>query len=99
MTIVHISDNAKLDLQQIYDFIAEYSVQYADNQLNRIIKTIEILKVSGFELSGMVDEYNSNYRRLIQGNYKILYQKNEDGSIRIHRIFDTRQSTQKLENL
>jgi len=72
MTIVHISDNAKLDLQQIYDFIAEYSVQYADNQLNRIIKTIEILKVSGFELSGMVDEYNSNYRRLIQGNYKIL---------------------------
>jgi len=90
--------NAKEDLQDIYSHYSLYSEQIAFNLINRISKCVDTLQTKGFEFAGMVDEYNPKYRRLIEGNYKILYSFT-NGTIFINRIFDTRQSTQKLKDL
>ena len=87
---------AKLDLKDIFDFISEYSYAVADKTIDSIIEKADILLVKGFENTGQFDTINSNYRRLIEGNYKILY-KVESNQVIIHGIFDARQHPDKLE--
>ena len=88
---------AKHDLKDIFDFISEFSYPVADKIIDKIIEKVGTLQIEGFENSGQIDSINSNYRRLIEGNYKILYKiKNE--KIIIYGIFDSRQHPDKLKN-
>jgi len=90
------SETAKDDLKQIFDYFASFSLQSAENIVFGIITKIEQIELQGFELSGSIDTINPNYRRLITGNYKILYKIYPDKII-IHGIFDARQSPDKLK--
>ncbi len=65
-------------------------------RLIKLLKKTEILLVEGFKFSGQVDDINPNYRRLIEGSYKIIYKVKSDEII-IHGVFDTRENPDKLE--
>ena len=85
------SKNAKDDLQNIYDYYSQFSVNSANKLLDLILEKTSVLEISGFEKAGQVDEYNKNYRRLIAGKYKIFY-KEFDTAILIVRIFNSSQN-------
>ena len=84
------------DLKNIFDFLSEYSDKSADKIINNILEKSEKLLIPGFELSGQTDNINSNYRRLIEWNYKILYKVYPENIV-IHGIFDARQSPEILK--
>ena len=89
------TEPAKNDLKYIFDFISGFSYKIADKTVEKIIEKTEILLVKGFKLVAQKDEINPNYRRLIEGNYKIVYKINSDKII-IHGVFDTREHPDKL---
>ena len=91
------TETAQKDLENIYKFLSEYSIQSARNIVKKILNKPKELKI-GFVYAGAIDEINSNYRRLIVGNYKILYTVQEN-IIYIHAIFDCRQNPDKLKNI
>lgn len=88
------TDNAVNDLREVYNFLASKSLASANRIIDKIIAKPEILLKSKFYKMHQIDEFNSNYRRLIEGNYKIMYREiNKD--IVIFRVFDSRQNPQK----
>ncbi|NOZ34350.1 MAG: type II toxin-antitoxin system RelE/ParE family toxin [Chlorobi bacterium] len=89
------TEPAKNDLKYIFDFISGFSYKIADKTIDKIIEKTEILLVEGFEFSGQVDDLNPNYRRLIEGNNKIIYKVKFDEII-IHGVFDTREHPDKI---
>ncbi|MCD4793014.1 MAG: type II toxin-antitoxin system RelE/ParE family toxin [Bacteroidales bacterium] len=90
------TEPARQDLKDIFVFQSEFSHKSADKIINKIFEKVEILLILGFELSGQIDNINPKYRRLIEGNYKILYKVYPD-KIVIHGIFDARQQPAKLK--
>jgi len=90
---------AKEDLHQIYNFHLKSSTkEAADKVTNKLLKKIKFLY--GMPFIGQIEpaliKLDNDYRRLIEGNYKIIYHINND-QIFINRIFDTRQDPKKLE--
>ena len=51
-----------------------------------------------FSTQFQTDDINPNYRRIVSGNYKILYRVENDKII-IFAIFDTRQNPNKLKKI
>ena len=86
MVEIRWSDLADENMQDIFDFIAKDSILFADKELEKIIKRVEVLRT--FPESGkIVPEYNlSSRRELIEGNYRIVYHINADNSIGIETI-------------
>ena len=95
------SDDAIEDLQNIHDFIANYSTQRAGRIVDRIFERITILE-SGFVRIGQIEELLADipfeYRYLIEDYYKIIY-RIVKGKVEIVKIFDVRQNPEKLTNL
>jgi len=91
------SEIALSDLQNIYFFLAQKSVYTANTTIDNIYNRTNQLIIKGFAESCQIDNINPNYRRLIEGNYKILYSINQD-QITIHGVFDCRQNPKKLKN-
>lgn len=79
--------SAKLDLKEIYEFIALDSKRYARFQVEKTQKKTEILK-EGNVLGKNVFEINhEDVRELIEGDYRIIYRiisKNEIHILLVH---------------
>lgn len=90
------TDEAKLDLKNIFNFIKRKSLQGAKNVMNDILnspKSVHFYRQNESEL------YNLQYLRIIVRNYKVLYKIIEvDKELVIHAVYDTRQSPDKLMN-
>jgi len=70
--IVWLKD-AKIDLKEIYDYIALDSKRYARLQVERIKESIKILKIEP-KIGKLVQEANQpEIREIIEGNYRIIY--------------------------
>jgi toxin ParE1/3/4 len=94
--IVIWSEVALKDLETIYFFIAQNSIHAANTIIDELYNKTNQLSIKGFTESGQLDEINAKYRRLIEGNYKILY--SIDGNqVIIHGVFDCRQNPKKLK--
>ncbi len=91
------TEPAKNDLNEIYLFHVDKSVKAANKIIDSIIDKSNIILQKGFEMAGQIDDINPKYRRLIEGNYKILYTITENNII-INRIFDCRKDPVKLIN-
>ncbi|SKB48230.1 Plasmid stabilization system protein ParE [Salegentibacter holothuriorum] len=90
------SSTAKLELQKIHDYFKfeKKAPQAAKSIVRDILKaTREITFPSQYQ----IEESNSKYRRIVIRNYKIIYQE-ENSNILILRIFDSRQSPEKLND-
>jgi len=92
------TEPAVKDLQDIYNYLSERSVIAANRIVTLLIDAPVSIAKSGFTKALVSDEYNPKYRRIIVGNYKILFTVRKI-SIVIHRIFDTRQNPAKLTRL
>ncbi len=69
------TDQAKLALRNLYNFHKEVSVEWADKILAKVYQSPETIRYANqFQL----DEYNTSYRRIVVGDYKVLYQQNND---------------------
>ena len=88
------SYSAKSDLQSIYNYYAQFSIKTANKLIDRIIEDISVLEILGNEKIGQYDNFNSNFRRIISGNYKIFY-KTFAEFILIVRVFDSKQDPVK----
>lgn len=89
---------AKNDLQDIYDYIAEFSEEAAFRVITKIVDKVEFLK-DGFTEIGQREPLLSHkpdvYRYLVEGNYKIIYKVRGDRVI-IDTVFDVRQNPKKM---
>lgn len=93
------STEALVDLEIIYDFLAEKSIpsakQITENILARI-KQIETFPESGANQQTLRNT-GRDYRYLVEGNYKIIYSYDHDRQVAyIEIIFDTRYNPEKL---
>ena len=95
--VVWTSD-ALNDLDEVYEFIAQKSIQ-------RAIKTVEAILDQADQLithpySGQKEEglqhLSDNYRYLVKDHYKTIYQVLEQRVV-IIQVFDTRQDPSKMK--
>jgi len=88
------SNEAKLDVKNIYDFIKLKSVEAAKNLVTNIRNAPKSVV---FENQYSTDEYASECRKIVVKNYKILYVANvQNKTINVIAVFDTRQNPEKL---
>jgi plasmid stabilization system protein ParE len=90
--------SSKKDLQDIYNHLCTYlSEEKAYEIIERITKKVDVLET--MPLAGqkepLLSKLKREYRRLVEGNYKIIYNFATD-VVYINRIFDTRQNPDKL---
>ena len=92
------TETAVNDLREIYNYLSCRSISAANKLIDKLVHAPEIIAIKGFQHAFVNDEYNKNYKRLISGNYKILFSLRFE-KIVIQRIFDTRQNPAKLNQM
>ncbi len=88
------SELSERQLKDIFDYYSfQVNVRIARKIINRIIERVGVLKTNS--LAGPEEEllrnFPEDFRYLIEGNYKIIYWKNEN-LITIASVFDCRQN-------
>lgn len=79
--------SAKLDLKEIYEFIALDSKRYAKFQVEKIQKKTEILKEGNVVGKKVFEIDHEDIRELIEGHYRIIFRiisKNEIHILLVH---------------
>ena len=94
------SELAENQLKDIFNYYyLKASLRIAEKIVNNIIDRVSILYLN--PLSGqreeLLDEYPEEYRYLVEGNYKIIYWKNNN-LITIASVFDCRQNPEKMKD-
>lgn len=94
------SDEALVDLEIIYDFLAVKSQPAAQRTIEGILartKQLEAFPESG-AIQELVKGKAKKYRGLVEGNYKIIYSFLADRqTVFIEIVFDARQNPAKLK--
>ncbi|HYF67738.1 MAG TPA: type II toxin-antitoxin system RelE/ParE family toxin [Ohtaekwangia sp.] len=92
------STEALVDLEIIYDFLAERSQQAAQSVIEKILSRVR--QIETFPESGakqvVLKNTDKDYRYLVEGNYKIIY-RITDQQAYIATVFDTRYNPDKLK--
>jgi plasmid stabilization system protein ParE len=89
---VEWTDTAKDKLRTVYEFHSEYSEESAFKIANEIIESTDaIVYAKQFQ----VDDINSEYRRIIVRQYKVLY-KLEGETVWILNVFPTKGNPKNL---
>ncbi len=69
------TDQAKLALKEVYKFHKKISVEWANKIRDKIYQSPETVVYSN---QYQIDEYNPDCRRIVVGDYKVLYLENEN---------------------
>jgi addiction module RelE/StbE family toxin len=95
------SELSERQLKDIYNYYSsEASPQIAKRIVNKIIARVGILfknPLAGAK-EGLLAEYPEVFRYLVEGNYKIIYWKEQD-VITIASVFDCRQNPERMKKL
>lgn len=95
------SNFAEFQLDKIFNFYAErVSIELARNIVFQIKDEVKRLEINPFlgEREELLMEFSKDYRYLIVGHYKLIYNVDEVGAlIRLLDVFDTRQNPIKLK--
>lgn len=94
------SKTANRDIGRIEKYlINQAGERRARKTLNKIYGHVDILienpRAGQFE--SMLDDQPIGYRRLVEGNYKILYYIKSDRVVRIAAVFDCRRDPAKMK--
>jgi plasmid stabilization system protein ParE len=93
------TEKAKSDLRDIYNFLVSEIEEKKAFSIIQIISS-RTSQLALFPESGSLEPYllhlKRPYRRLIEGNYEIIYRIAND-YIYINRIFDSRQNPKKIK--
>ena len=92
---IRISEKAKRQLRNIYNYYSENSIQYAEHLLEDFYNKIESL-IEFPKRYGVIPQLEKhNIRKLLFKNYRILYQIDEDKElIKIVAILHSKQRLQ-----
>lgn len=93
-----ITEPAKQHLREIHDYYKEFvSIKVADKIKLGIIEKLKILKNNPHigQQEEFLEHLKLNHRRMVQGNYKIVYRIEQD-TIFVTDIFDARQNPDKI---
>lgn len=86
MVRIKYLNSAKLDLKEIYKYIALDSKRYAKLQVEKIYMRIESLK-NNISIGKTVEELqNPLVKEIVEGNYRIIYKIISDDEIHILMI-------------
>lgn len=92
---VNWTEIAQKHLIDVYEFHKEYSEAKAFELVTNIVKKADKIV---FPKQYQVDEYNPKYRRMIFGDYKILFREKKN-IVYIMGVFPTKNDPSKLEKL
>ena len=77
------------DLKEIFEYISEDSVRYADLTVNKIYLRAQVIAVNPYT-GRIVPIFNKTLiRELLIGNYRIIYRIKSDLQIDILRVYHT----------
>jgi plasmid stabilization system protein ParE len=91
---VNWTDTGKSALKSVYEFHSEYSETLADKLVTELVDRADAIV---FSKQYQVDEINPKYRRIIVGDYKVLYNE-KNNIIEIMDVICTLQSPEILKN-
>ena len=93
------TNTAKEDLYEIYEFLeAVLEEEKAFAIVSKLIERVDILEKYPFsgQKEPLLADLPKEYRRLIEGKYKIIYHIGND-KIYVNRVFDSRRDPSKLK--
>ena len=76
-TIVY-SKIARIDLQEIFDFIGKNSLRFAQKEVNEIRQKIKVLKLNLYLGHRFYEKEDELTRELVYKNYRIIYNISSD---------------------
>jgi plasmid stabilization system protein ParE len=88
------SKQARSAVKSIYSYYKKKSLQGANNVKTDLLQSPKSIR---FAKQYQVDEINSNYRRIVVRDYKVLYNE-KNNVIRIIDVVGTKQSPEELKN-
>jgi toxin ParE1/3/4 len=95
-----LSEKALKELDEIYNYITQYSINSASKTVNKIFEKSLLLK--DFPEMGQTEYFLENkqkqYRYIISENYKIIYRIDTE-IIYIITLFDTGRNPKTIEKL
>lgn len=94
MCVVDRTQRARLDLQKIWNYIAERNFPAADRTLDRIMSALNLIATQS-EMGESVEKLKEGARRFSVGNY-VLYYEYIEGGIRLLRAV---HASRNLDNL
>lgn len=74
------SEQARSDLQHIYDFISEDSIYYAESEIVKITSAMDILYKQPKAGRIVPESGIDSIREIICGNYRVIYELNEEAA-------------------
>ncbi len=92
------SEISERQLKEIFDYYASQAgVNIARKIISRVIERVSILENNPFagQKEELLTDYKEDFRYLVEGNYKIIYWK-EENHIIIASVFDCRQNPNKM---
>jgi len=95
------TDTARFQLEDIFNYYKDKaSIRVAGKLVKQIIdRTIQLEKnPNSGPKEPLLSERKFEYRYLVEGNYKIIYWK-QDNYIKIATVFDCRQNPEKIEEI
>ena len=76
-----------VDLKEIFDYISEDSIRYANLTINKIYRGVQVISVNPYS-GRIVPVFNKkSLRELIIGNYRIIYRILNDFQVDILRVY------------
>lgn len=91
---VKISDEAKLAIKDIFNYLSKISKDYANRMINEIYNKIYDLQNMPYIGRYVPELMDKNYRELICENYRIIYFVSEkNNTIYIRYIFCAKQNS------
>jgi len=87
------SKQARSAVKSIYDYYKKKTLQGANNVKTDLLQSPKSIR---FAKQYQVDEINSNYRRIVVRDYKVLYNE-KNNVIRIIDVVGTKQSPEELK--
>jgi plasmid stabilization system protein ParE len=85
-----------IDLKEIHDYISEDSSYYASVTVNKIYHKVDLISKNLY-LGKITPEINEKLiRKVIEGNYRIIYRIKNENEVDILRIYHTSRLLKKL---
>jgi len=85
------------DLREIFEYISEDSIRYANLTINRIYQGSQIVTTNP-NIGKIVREFNNPYiRELIFGNYRAIYRIKSDKQVNILRVFHSARLLRRIK--
>ena len=83
------------DLREIFDYISEDSIRYANLPVNKIYQGSQIISVNPYSGRIVPVFNNSLIRELIIGNYRTIYRIKSDIQVDILRVYHTARNLKR----